>query len=121
MGIKEGAIQPGDRLYIRVMGEPELTSDQYWVDGGGTVQVPLAGEIKTIGNTTGELQEEITRRLAARYIRDPAVAVSIVQHAQSSVTVEGEVQKAGRFEASPGLTLLGALALAQSDAQRAAR
>lgn len=118
-GIKQGAIQPGDRLYIRVVGEADLTSDQYWVDGGGKVQVPFAGELDAGGHTTGELQAEITERLGAQYIRDPAVAVSIVQHAASSVTVEGEVQKAGRFEASQGLTLLGALALAQSTTNNA--
>lgn len=114
VGIKEGAIQPGDRLYIRVLNEPDLTSEQYWVDGGGKVQMPLAGELDASGRTIGELREEITERLAARYIRDPQVAISIVEHNKSSVTVEGQVQKAGRFEASPGMTLLGALALAQS-------
>jgi polysaccharide export outer membrane protein len=113
-GVEAGAIQPGDRLYIRVLGEPDLTSDQYWVDGSGKVQVPLAGEFAVSGKTTAELRREITKQLGARYIRDPQVAVSIVDHSKSSVTVEGEVQHAGRFEASPGLTLLGALALAQS-------
>jgi polysaccharide export outer membrane protein len=56
----------------------------------------------------------VTQRLGQRYIRDPQVAIGIVDHAKFSVTVEGEVQHAGRFEASPNLTLLGALALAQS-------
>lgn len=113
-GIEQGAIQPGDRLYIRVLGEPDLTSDQYWVDGSGKLQLPLAGELQAGGRTISQVQQEITDRLGARYVRDPAVAVSIVQHAQNSVTVEGEVQKAGRFEAAPGLTLIGAMALAQS-------
>ena len=113
-GIELGAIQPGDRLYIRVLGETDLTSDQYWVDGSGMVQVPLAGELVAGGQTTGQLREEITKRLGARFIRDPQVAVNIADHNKTSVTVEGEVQRAGRFEASPGLTLIGALALAQS-------
>jgi polysaccharide export outer membrane protein len=113
-GVEAGAIQPGDRLFIRVLGEPDLTSDQYWVDGSGKVQVPLAGEFEVSGKTTSDLRSEITGRLGKRFIRDPQVAVSIVDHSKSSVTVEGEVQKAGRFEASPGLTLVGALALAQS-------
>lgn len=113
-GIDPGAIQPGDRLFIRVLGEPDITSDQYWVDGSGKVQVPLAGEFDVSGKTTSTLRAEITNRLGSRFIRDPQVAVSIVDHSKSSVTVEGEVQHAGRFEASPGLTLLGSLALAQS-------
>jgi polysaccharide export outer membrane protein len=114
LGVDAGAIQPGDRLFIRVLGEPDITSDQYWVDGSGKVQVPLAGEFDVSGKTTSSLRAEITNRLGSRFIRDPQVAVSIVDHSKSSVTVEGEVQHAGRFEASPGLTLLGSLALAQS-------
>jgi len=110
----DAAIQPGDRLSIIVLGEDALTSDKYWVDGAGTLIVPLAGDINTKGLTTSQVRAEITRRLGARYIRDPQVAISIVEHAKSTVTVEGEVKKAGRFEASPGLTLLGALALAES-------
>jgi len=81
--------------------------------------VPMAGDLVAGGRTTGELAQDIADRLASRYIRNPVVAVSIVQHAQSSVTVEGDVQKAGRFEASPNLTLLGALALAQSTTRTA--
>ena len=114
VGIKAGSIQPGDRLSIRVMGEPELSSDQYWVDGSGMVQMPLAGQLTAGGATTEEIRNEIVARLASRYVRDPKVAVSITEHSKASVTVEGEVQRAGRFEGSPGLTLLGALALAGS-------
>lgn len=114
VGLDQGAIQPGDRLAVRVLGEPELTSDQIWVDGGGKVQIPLAGEIMAGGRSPGDVRKEVTDRLATRYIRDPQVAISIIEHAKFSVTVEGEVQHAGRFEASPGLTLLGALALAES-------
>jgi polysaccharide export outer membrane protein len=118
-GLDQGAIQPGDRLAVRVMGEPDLTSDQIWVDGGGKVQLPLAGEVVAGGRAPGDVQKEITEKLASRYIRDPQVAISIVEHAKFSITVEGEVQHAGRFEASPGLTLLGALAMAQSTTSNA--
>lgn len=118
-GIDQGAIQPGDRLSVRVLGEPDLTSDQIWVDGGGKIQVPLAGEVVAGGRSPGDVRKEITDKLATNYIRDPMVAISIVDHAKFSVTVEGEVQHAGRFEASPGLTLIGALALAQSTTNNA--
>jgi len=109
-----GAIQPGDHLAISVLGEADLSSDNYWVDGSGMVQMPLAGELKAGGQTISQLKQEITKRLGERYIRNPQVAVSITEHSKQSVTVEGEVQVAGRFEATPGLTLLGALALAHS-------
>jgi len=113
-GYNPGNIQAGDRLFVRVLGEPDLTSDQYWVDGDGRLVLPLVGEIKVQGRTPQDVGEEISRKLAVKYIRNPQVAIGIQEHAKLSVTVEGEVQKAGRFEASPELTLLGALALAQS-------
>jgi len=113
-GIQEGAIQPGDRLAIRVMGEVDLSSENYWVDGNGLVQMPLVGELKAGGQSTSELRRDIASQLGQHYLRDPQVSISIIEHAKQSVTVEGEVQAAGRFEASPNLTLLGALALAHS-------
>jgi polysaccharide export outer membrane protein len=113
-GYNPGAIQPGDRLAIRVLGEPDLSGDQYWVDGSGHVQVPLAGELVAGGRSAEDLRLEIQKLLAASYIRNPQISVGIAEHAKFGVSVEGEVQKAGRFEASPGLTLLGAVALAGS-------
>lgn len=113
-GFDPGAIQPGDRLAIRVVGEPDLSNEQYWVDGAGRVQMPLVGEFAVVGRNTQSVREEIEKRLAVSYIRNPLVSISIVEHAKYGLTVEGEVQKAGRFEASPGMTLLGAIALAGS-------
>jgi len=113
-GYNPGAIQPGDRLAIRVLGEPDLSNDQYWVDGSGHVQVPLAGELVASGRSAEDLRLEIQKRLAATYIRNPQISVGIAEHAKFGVSVEGEVQRAGRFEVSPGLTLLGAVALAGS-------
>ena len=113
-GFNLGLIQAGDRLAIRVLGEPDLTSEQYWVDGAGRIQMPLAGEMKVGGRTPNSLRDEVTSKLASGYIRRPMVSVTIMEHSKQSLTVEGEVQKAGRFEASPGLTLLGAIALAGS-------
>lgn len=114
-----GAIQPGDRLAIRVVGEPDISSEQYWVDGAGRVQMPLVGEFTVVGRNTQSVREEIEKRLAVAYIRNPLVSISIVEHAKFGLTVEGEVQRAGRFEASPGMTLLGAIAQAGSTSKDA--
>lgn len=114
-----GAIQPGDRLAIRVVGEPDISSEQYWVDGAGRVQMPLVGEFSVAGRNTESVRLEIEKRLAVAYIRNPLVSISIVEHAKFGLTVDGEVQKAGRFEASPGMTLLGAIALAGSTSKDA--
>lgn len=119
-GQERNAIQAGDRVSVRVLGEPDLSTDQAWVDGTGMIQVPLAGDIKASGLTPQLLRAEIQERLGRRFIRNPMVTVTVVEHAKQAITVEGEVQKSGLFEAPAGLTLLGALALAQSTTRDAA-
>lgn len=119
MEVKDGApgediIRPGDHLAIRVLGEPELTSDAYIVDSKGTIQVPLAGEILVAGHNPGEVRDDVTRRLGSRYIRNPQVTVSVAARRRTTFAVEGDVREPGIFEALPGTTLLSAVAQAKS-------
>lgn len=110
----EDIIRPGDHLAIRVLGEPELTSDAYIVDSKGTIQVPLAGEILVAGQNPGEVRDDVTRRLGSRYIRNPQVTVSVAARRRTTFAVEGDVREPGIFEALPGTTLLSAVAQAKS-------
>ncbi len=112
-------LRPGDRLSIKVFGEPELSSDDYRVDSTGYLQIPLVGELIAGGQTPRELAAEITRRLAARYVRDPNVSVSITDRPRSTFTVEGAVEAPGVFEANPSTTLLTAMAQAKSPSKTA--
>jgi polysaccharide export outer membrane protein len=107
-------IRPGDRLSIQVMGEPELTSDKYHVDSTGSIQMPLAGEVLTVGLRPSELRDELIRRLGSRFIRDPQVAVIVAERRKTSFAVEGAVELPGIFEATPNTTLLSAIAQARS-------
>ncbi|HWU03119.1 MAG TPA: polysaccharide biosynthesis/export family protein [Novosphingobium sp.] len=107
-------IHPLDRLAIHVLGEPELTSDSYRVDKSGTVQIPLAGQVMAAGKTTAQVREEIIKRLAARYVRDPQVAVVVLEQSRLSFAVEGAVREPGIFDATADTTLLSALAQAKS-------
>ena len=110
----EDIIRPGDHLAIRVLGEPELTSDAYIVDAQGTIQVPLAGEILVSGRNPGEVRDDLTQRLGSRYIRSPQVTVTVSGRRRTTFAVEGDVREPGIFEAAPGTTLLSAIAQAKS-------
>lgn len=116
---EDEVLRVGDRLAIRVLGEPELTSDLYRVDGNGNVQVPLAGEIPAAGLKPSELRDELIRRLGARFIRNPQVAVIVTERNKTTFAVEGEVKSPGIFEATPGTTLLSAIAQAKSPSELA--
>lgn len=112
-------LQPGDRLRIVVLGEPELTSDDYRLDSTGYLQMPLVGDVIAGGQTPRELRNELTRRLASRFIKDPQVAVTILDRPRSTFTVEGDVENPGVFEANSRTTLLTALAQAKSPTKTA--
>lgn len=107
-------IRTGDHLAIRVMGEPELTSDAYIVDAKGAIQVPLAGEVTVAGRTSSEVRDELTQRLGGRFIRNPQITVGVAERRRTTFAVEGDVREPGIFEAAPGTTLLSAIAQAKS-------
>ena len=113
-GLSDDIIRTGDHLAIRVLGEPELTSDAYIVDGKGAIQVPLAGEFVVAGRTPSEVRDELTQRLGSRYIRNPQVTVGVAERRRTTFAVEGDVREPGIFEAAPNTTLLGAIAQAKS-------
>lgn len=112
--VVDDVVRIGDKLSIRVLGEPELTSDDYFVDGNGQLQMPLAGEIPAAGRTSGQLRDEIVQRLGGRFVRNPQVAVILVDRIKTNFAVEGAVREPGVFEFRPDTTLLSAIAQAKS-------
>ena len=112
-------IRSGDKLSIRVFGEPELTSDDYLVDASGFIQVPLAGQVMAGGQSPDAVRQELVRRLGARFIRDPQVSVGVVERVKLTYAVEGQVTEPGVYEADSSTTLLAALARAKSPSKTA--
>lgn len=111
---EQDTIRTGDRLSIRVLGEPELTSDAYLVDSTGAIQVPLAGEVLAAGRRPSQLRDDLVGILGARYIRNPQVTVMVTERRRTTFAVEGDVREPGIFEAVPNTTLLAAVAQAKS-------
>jgi polysaccharide export outer membrane protein len=106
----EYRIQPGDRLYMSVWGEPSLTSDTI-VMTHGRVPFPLLGEAMAAGKTVSELTEEV-RQGYLRYYRDPKVSLFVTPVVWPSVYVQGNVRLPGPVEYSPGRRLLDYIGMA---------
>ncbi len=87
-------VDAGDRLRIRVFGEPSL-SGQYLVDAAGTISMPLVSSVHVRGRTTLEIQAEITRKLRAGFLRRPSVAVEMLTFRPFYNL--GEVQRARKY------------------------
>lgn len=105
-------LHPSDVVSIKVFREAELSLDSVVISADGQVSVPLVGQVKAAGMTTPQLEALLESELGARYLREPEVAVNVVQYASHQVTVEGAVLKPGVFAFLPGTRLSGGVQLA---------
>ena len=102
-------IGAGDRLTIRVAGEPDLTAD-YLVDGSGNISMPYVQSLGVGGLTTPKIEDLITAKLRAGFLRDPQVSVQVTT--LRPFYILGEVNTAGSFPYQPGITVQNAIAIA---------
>jgi polysaccharide biosynthesis/export protein len=100
---------PGDRVRLKDYDDENL-SDQYEINGDGLISIPLAGQVKAAGLTTGQLETAIASRMRGKIARDPKINVEIATYAP--FYIYGEVKKAGGYPFQPGLTVADAIATA---------
>ena len=105
-GYRVGA---GDRLSIRVVGEPELTGE-FVVDASGVLSMPYVQSVRVASLNTGQIENLIIHKLKAGYLRDPKVSVQAV--ALRPFYIMGEVTTGGSFAYQPGMTVQNAIAIA---------
>ena len=108
----EYRISPQDIIEVTVYQVPDLNRSVQ-VDASGMVGLPLLGAVRAGGRTVRELESDIARRLGARYLQSPQVAVFVKDAAGLRVTVDGAVKKPGIIQIKGTTTLLAALAEAQ--------
>lgn len=106
-------IGPSDVLGIKVFGEDDLNNN-YTVDSDGSITFPLIGRVQVAGKTTREIEEHVTKLLAADYIRRAQVSVEIATYRSRSIYVIGEVRNPGRYSIQGPQTLLEVIAHAGS-------
>jgi polysaccharide biosynthesis/export protein len=104
-------IGPLDVLDISVFNVPEL-SKTVQVSGTGTINMPLLGEIPAAGNTTEQLERELTAKLGEKYLQNPQVTVLVKEYNSQRVTVEGAVKKPGVYPITTDTSLLQLVAMA---------
>src|SRR5436190_24178298 len=69
-------LDAGDKLRVVVYGQEGLTNS-YAIDAGGSITMPLIGQVVARGRTPTSLAAEISAKLRQGYIREPSVAVEI--------------------------------------------
>ncbi|KMO33204.1 sugar transporter [Methylobacterium tarhaniae] len=113
---------PQDRVGIRVYDLRRNTGEAYsWtalngefsVGADGAISLPIIGQLRAAGGTPAELAEAVGRVLKekADLAETPAASVEVLKYRPFYVT--GAVQKPGKYEYQPGLTVLQAVSTAE--------
>jgi polysaccharide export outer membrane protein len=96
----EYVISPGDTLQVRVF-QQEAMSARVRVRADGKVSLPLVNDLPAAGKTPTALAGELQIRFKD-YINNPVVTVSLEESRPLSVSVLGEVLRAGVVTLEPG-------------------
>jgi polysaccharide export outer membrane protein len=107
----------GDRLEITVYNQEKL-SGEFTVGSSGNIAFPLLESVPAQGLTTEELEEVIKLALHPDYLNDPKVSIQILN--RRNIYILGEVETPGKYEYTPNMTLLQAIATAEGYTSRAA-
>jgi len=99
----------GDSLDISVWKEGEL-SKQVSVRPDGMITLPLVGEIKAVGLSPNQLQDQLTSALS-KVLSDPQVTVIVIGINSLSFNIMGNVLKPGYYPLVRPVTILDAIAL----------
>jgi polysaccharide export outer membrane protein len=87
-----------DVLQIWVIEQPGI-SNAYTVRPDGIISVPLVGDLKVSGLTTGQVETAIADKLKANEIlKDPSVTVGIAASHSRKYYIYGEVNHSGPFD-----------------------
>lgn len=99
-----------DVLSIAVYGEPQFTVSSQSVRPDGIISMPLVGELKAMGKPPRDLEAEIAKTLAEKYLRyTPRVQVTINRVLSRYYMIQGGVNKVGKFDLLVPTTIMQAL------------
>ena len=107
----------GDVIHVAVFDEPTLTGE-FTVDPNGRIVYPLLGEVAVDGQTVNEMTNALTRLLAADYLFNPQVSVTIKEHKSQKVEILGSVNSPGTYYLEQPTRLFDLLAQAGGIAER---
>jgi polysaccharide export outer membrane protein len=109
--VEPQTLGPGDQIQISALHAEELGTRPIRVDSSGFIMLPGLGSIKVSGLATDQVAAEV-RTLLSKTIRDPEVAVDIVELHSRPVSVLGAVKTPGVYQMTGQKRLLEVIAQA---------
>lgn len=103
-------IGPQDVLGVRFWRDESMSGDAV-VRPDGKITLQLLNDVPAAGLTTEQLRDALTK-LAAKFLEDPAVTVTVKQLNSRRVTVIGEVGKQGPLPLNGPLSVIEAIGMA---------
>ncbi|OGW85225.1 MAG: hypothetical protein A3C35_08330 [Omnitrophica bacterium RIFCSPHIGHO2_02_FULL_46_11] len=98
-------LEIGDKLYIEVYREPEL-SGFYSIDMKGNFNYPLVGQIRAAGLTQDEFRKSLIDALSKDFLVNPQIKIEFQESRAMTTAVLGQVSKPGNYVLSDNMTLL---------------
>lgn len=100
----------GDKIEIIVYAGTRADKATYALDDSGEIQLQYIGAIVAAGKTAKAVQDEIQAHLADGYMKEPIVALTVVEINSRKLSVLGQVQKTGTVRFTPGMTITEVIA-----------
>lgn len=106
-------LAPGDRVSVVVFQHPDSSTPPQGLalDPEGRLDLPLVGPVELAGLTLPEARARLTQEFR-RYLREPRVALNLLEAHGRRIYVFGEVDRPGPYPLDRPLTALQALSLA---------
>jgi polysaccharide export outer membrane protein len=108
----EYVIGPEDVLSINFWRDADMTRDEVPVRPDGRITLPLIGDVVAAGLTPEQLKAEIEKAATAKFLKDPAVTVTVRQINSRKVFITGNVANPNTYPLSGPRTVMQLIALA---------
>jgi polysaccharide biosynthesis/export protein len=102
---------PDDQIVLHAMESPEISDKPLLIGMNGNITLPLVGRVKAGGLTVEQLEAELDARLK-KYVKDPQVAIRVVEFRSQPVSVFGAVGTPGVVQLRGRKTLYEVLSMA---------
>lgn len=113
LAVDKYIIRPNDTVEVKVYQEDDLNT-QATVTQGGTVALPLLGEVIVGGKTVEEARQLIHDLLQRDYLYHPQVTLTVTEYSKTKFVVLGQIMRPGYYEIPVGekINLLQVIAMA---------